>query len=263
MIKDCAVDYMHAFLQNTVRRIMNYLQDAKLKNKNHMEPRLVWKMSNIWESFKFPVEFRHQSTLNLSKDARGKLDVWKATQLRQFALYGGDMLLAEFVKAPVLTAWRRLTMAMRILCDSALYRNMNDEAHDLITSAQEILIEEFPVFSQLSFHILRHLPTDCLNYNMSAEEFSCFWGENTLRHIKNLIGSKKHPLVNVARGLQGKGAVFLPRQSPRFRPRFLQRQPRELQSSVGYTVFRGVQTNRFRLMGATPGKSSTDERIEG
>jgi hypothetical protein len=263
IIKGCAVDYMHAFLQNTVRRFLNYLQDAKLKNKNHMEPRFVWKMSNVWESFKFPVEFCHQTTLNLSKDSHGKLDVWKANQLRQFALYGSDMLIAEFVRAPVLTAWRRLIMAMRILCDSALCLSMNDEAHDLICSAQDILSDEFPMFTQLSFHILRHLPTDCANYNLPAEEFSCFWGENTLRRIKMLIGTMKNPLINVARGLLGHGAVFVPGQNPRYRPRFLQRHPKEQQSTVGFTTFRGVQTKNFRLVGGTPGKGCTDERAEG
>jgi hypothetical protein len=137
MIDTFAVDYMHAFLQNTVRRFLNYIQEAKMKNS--YQPRLIWQMSNIWESFKFPVEFGHQNTLNFSKSNFGKLDIWKANQLRQFALYGSDMIFEEIFDSSLLVAWRGLVVAMRILSGKSLYLSFNDQAYDLICYAQESL----------------------------------------------------------------------------------------------------------------------------
>lgn len=101
--------------------------------------------------------------------------------------------------------------------------------------------------TQMSIHVLRHVPADCLRLQRPAEDFSCFWGENALKSMKKLVKTQKNPLVNVTKALKANGAVFVKTKSPKFRPRFLHRIPALAQEAE--LAYRGVQTERFRIVG--------------
>lgn len=115
--------------------------------------------------------------------------------------------------------------------------------------------------TQMSVHVLRHLPADVMRLRRPADEFSCFWGENTLKKIKHLNHTRKQPLVNITKGLRATGAVFEKSTPAKLLPRFLHRLPSSSQpcEDSGLVGFRGLQSPKFRLVSST--SSDCDGRV--
>lgn len=105
----------------------------------------------------------------------------------------------------------------------------------------------------MSVHVLRHVTKDVMRLQRPADQFSCFWGENALKKIKNLTNTRKEPLVNLTKGLRSSGAVFDKHDSAKFIPRFMHRLSSGFQEggSSNLIGFRGIQTEKFRLVGSS------------
>jgi hypothetical protein len=96
---------------------------------------------------------------------------------------------------------------------------------------------------------------------MSVDEFSCFWGENTLRRLKKMLRTLKNPLHAVSTGLQANAAVFISdRNDQRFKPRLLKKLPSDRQPGSGESSFKAIQTEKFRLEAASHGNTAVDDR---
>lgn len=106
--------------------------------------------------------------------------------------------------------------------------------------------------TQMSLHVLRHVADDVFRLQRPADEFSCFWGENSLKKLKNLNTTRKEPLRNITKALRVTGATFDQVTSAKFIPRFLHRLPISSQNGLDRSIvgFRGVQTPHFRLVGS-------------
>lgn len=253
MVDTFVIDCMHGLLQNTARRFIYSLQEGRSKGRIQNTP--FQAMDKIWLGFRFPIEFArpYPQSLNMKNMPGTKpvpgINTWKATQLRMWTLYGSCLVLHETANRRTTTAWRHLVLAMRILCSKEMCCNSkyNEMARDFIVSFQEKIVEQFPKLTQMSLHVLRHLAKDCMRLKRPADDFSCFWGENTLKHIKNLVHTSKNPLGNITKGLRANAATFHKKQSEKFRPRFLHRisdlnTEREI-------FYRAVQTESFRIVG--------------
>lgn len=151
MVDVFVVDIMHAFLQNTTRKFIYAMQEpCKTPNNGRIMPSPFAAMDAVWMTFKFPVEFARpvpQSLQIYRLDRVGTgIETFKATQLRNFALYGSCMLLKGHANRETVILWRHLVFAMRILCDKKLCTipDMNYMAEDLIISFQQKLIQQFP-----------------------------------------------------------------------------------------------------------------------
>lgn len=259
IVETFVVDVMHAFLQNTTRRFVYSMQDSTSKSPGRIMPSNFRRMDKIWLSFKFPIEFIRPYPQSLAKKKEKTafdmeiqlpgINTWKATQLRSWALYGSCMVIHGFASRETQTAWRHLVFAMRILCnkDMCFDPKWNPIAKDFIKSFQLKLLDVFPRMSQMSLHVLRHLPEDCMRLRRPADQFSCFWGENSLKTMKKLVHTAKNPLGNVTKALRGNGATFTKKASPKFRERFLHRIPDLNTNADNY--YRGVQTEKFRIVG--------------
>ena len=135
------------------------------------------------------------------------IDKWKATELRAFLLYGGDRALAmpEVNLPPVLiSAFRCLSIAVRLLSDPVFYTTCNEFAMSLITCFVDSCVEFFgDHFVSLIVHLLLHLPEECLKFG-PLDRFSCWKYENTLKSIKKRCRNFKTPLTALMNQLKVK-----------------------------------------------------------
>lgn len=155
IVKTFVVDVMHAFMQNTTRKVIYALQKPCDRSPGRVGPALFRAMDRLWQSFKFPVEFSRPTPQSLAKkkddraeieDQTPGIDTWKATQLRTWALYGSCMVLHDHANRQTTSCWRHLVFAMRLLCDkeSCCKPQFNTMAEDFIKSFQEKIAIQFP-----------------------------------------------------------------------------------------------------------------------
>lgn len=130
------------------------------------------------------------------------IEYFKATELRQFLLYIGPIVLQNMRNKNMYTHFMTLSCAIRILCSPALYSVYNDYALQLIQYfVQKYSILYGPEFINHNVHGLLHLPADCLLHG-PLDTFSCFKYENFLYEIKRKIKTTKHPLQQICNRLK-------------------------------------------------------------
>ncbi len=103
----------------------------------------------------------------------------------------------------IVVAFRKLSVAIRILSEKKLVEKMNGVAYQFIVDFQRILEEYFGEhFTSLAVHKLLHLPGDCLHFGI-LDSFSCFRFENVLGKLKrDIMNAKKKPLVTMTKKLK-------------------------------------------------------------
>lgn len=105
-VSSCALDYMHMVILGVVRRMLSYMTRGpkicrlSFRQKEEISQRLLALRG------KMPSEFVRQP--------RGlhDLDRWKATELRQFLLYTGPVVLKDVVSPDMYKHFLSLTVAM-------------------------------------------------------------------------------------------------------------------------------------------------------
>lgn len=133
-----------------------------------------------------------------------EIDRWKATELRQFLLYTGPVVLKTVVSPERYKHFLSLTVAMSILLESddRIQNAYLQYAHELIkhfvTSCTALYGKTFPVYN---VHGLNHLHEDASHFNCSLNDISCFPFENYLQQIKKHVRSGRNPLEQVTRRL--------------------------------------------------------------
>ena len=240
LIESFTIDGMHTIYLGVVRRFLYFLQNSKKdelldgdaensnpkKQKKKQEPGKKTRGRNLisekqfqmigalYGSSKAPREFSRQS-----KDFT-HFDAWKATELRQFLLYGGDMAIAcpgGGVPPVLVTAFRCLSMAIRLLSDPGTYIRYNQFAKALLVCFVDTSTEYFGKhFMSLIVHILLHLGDECMKFG-PLDKFACWKFENTLKSIKKRCRNFKTPLKALANQLRYKSTfVSKPSRDPHY-----------------------------------------------
>ncbi|KAL0149164.1 hypothetical protein M9458_055596, partial [Cirrhinus mrigala] len=147
---------------------------------------------------KMPSEFAWQPrSLN-------ELDRWKATELRQFLLYTGPVVLKNVLPPGRYKHFLSLTVALSIMLEpddrtrNAYLQFAQELIKHFVTSSAALYGRCFPVYN---VHGLVHLHEDVRHFNRSLNEISCFPFENYLQKIKKCVRSGKSPLEQVTRRL--------------------------------------------------------------
>ncbi|XP_031782865.1 uncharacterized protein LOC116416839 [Nasonia vitripennis] len=129
--------------------------------------------------------------------------LWKATELRQFLLYTGPIVLLHVLPTKLYTHFSSFHIAISILvnpilCKSDDYLNYADEL--LKTFVKDF--EEYYGEKNVTFnvHNLLHIVSDTRNFG-SLDDFSAFRFENLIRKIKQLVSKGNQPLVQIGKRL--------------------------------------------------------------
>lgn len=113
-----------------------------------------------------------------------EIDRWKATEMRQFLLYTGPLVLIGVVHPNVYENLLLLSVGLHILLNNTLSRMYNQYAHDVligfVTHFCQIYGEESAVYN---VHGLVHLSEESKNYG-SLDNISSFPFENFLYKLK-------------------------------------------------------------------------------
>ena len=193
------LDYMHLACLGVMRRLILYWKGPV----GPLSVRLGRKQIDVLSSKLIqltpfiPVEFARKPR-SLDEILR-----WKATEFREFMLYGGAVVLNGILPPCLYDHFMLLFTSMRLLVskEHASHTESVDYAKGLIlkfvSDAQVLYGKEILVYN---VHNLLHLADDvkCLG---CLEDFSCFIFENTLGQLKKLIRKPQQPLQQILRRL--------------------------------------------------------------
>ena len=197
-VSSCALDYMHMVILGVVRRMLSYMTRGpkicriSFRQKEEISQKLIALRG------KMPSEFVRQP--------RGlhDLDRWKATELRQFLLYTGPVVLKNVVSPDMYKHFLSLTVAMSMMLESderrrnAYLQYAQDLLKHFVQCSAALYGKTFPVYN---VHGLVHLHEDVRHFKTSLNEISCFPFENYLQEIKKHVRSGRSPLEQVTRRL--------------------------------------------------------------
>lgn len=126
-----------------------------------------------------------------------EVDRWKATELRQFLLYTGLLLLRDILDETRYNHFLQLSLAMRILLKG------NNNAQNIRCAGKLLnsFVDQIPALydSKLltyNFHCLTHLEADWFQFG-TLENISAFRFENFLWHLKKQIKKGNHVVSQI------------------------------------------------------------------
>ncbi len=199
VVQSFVLDSMHLLYLGVCRRFLTFLKSGpniKLSNGQLqvMSDRLITIAKYT------PSEFvrRHRSIFELEK--------WKATELRQFILYTGLIVMEGIVSNDLYQLFLSLSVAVRILNLSD-----RDERIRLLPFARQLLTAFVhngrilcgDCFATYNVHNLLHVCDDVAYYDCALDELSSFQYENYLQYLKRTIAdATKNPLVSAVKRLQ-------------------------------------------------------------
>ena len=197
-VSSFVLDYMHMVSLGVVRRILMFLTRGPKICRLSVRQKEAISQKLIALRGKIPSEFARQP--------RGlqELDRWKATELRQFLLYTGPVVLRNVVSPEIYKHFLSLTVAMSIMLES------DDRTRNGYLPYAKELIQHFvkccpalygTTFPVYNVHGLLHLHEDVSHFKCSLNDISCFPFENYLQTIKKHVRSGRSPLEQVTRRL--------------------------------------------------------------
>ena len=133
-----------------------------------------------------------------------ELDRWKATELRQFLLYTGPVVLRRVISDDMYKHFLALTVSMSIMLnsDDQVRNGYIDYARELIICYVKMCKTTYgDTFSVYNVHSLIHLPEDVEHFNCSLNYVSSFPFENYLQTLKKFVRQSKNPIAQVAKRL--------------------------------------------------------------
>jgi len=196
LVTNVPLDYQHLICLGVTKKLISLWLCDSLKVR--LSSRKVKIISNSIDNnitpF-VPLEFqRKPRSFNMWKQ-------WKATELRQFLLYYGPIVLYSVVSEEVYIHFLILHVAIRILC-TGKYCN----EPEFINYCQDLLTNFVKTFKLIygthhishNVHALLHLAKDVEHYG-SLDLFSTFKFENYMQKIKKMIKKDDKPLQQIVR----------------------------------------------------------------
>jgi len=185
-----SMDYMHLVCLGAMRKLIN------LWIKGPLNIRLPsWKIKLISTSLS---SLKINITNDFSRKPRSldEINRWKATELRQFLLYTGIVVLKNVLTKECYQHFLALNIAMRILLSSDLSQYLNF-AKQLL----EYFVKTFQVlygkqFVSHNIHGLLHLTDDYI-LNGPLDGCSAFPFENYMKSLKSMLRKHEKPLQQV------------------------------------------------------------------
>ena len=194
------LDYMHLVCLGVVKRLLIHLVGTKGPRIYRLSARQKEQISQQLVALRgmLPSEFARQPR------SIHELDRWKATELRQFLLYTGPVVLQNVLCSARYKHFLSLTVAMSIMLEA------DDRTRNAYLPYAQDLIKHFVqccpqlygnTFSVYNVHGLIHLHEDVSHFKCSLNDISCFPFENYLQKIKKHVRNGRSPLEQVTRRL--------------------------------------------------------------
>ncbi|KYN22279.1 hypothetical protein ALC57_05315 [Trachymyrmex cornetzi] len=192
MVSQIPLDYMHLVCLGVTKRLLQIWQSGSKNFRLSKEcVNFVSRYLMVIKPY-IPLEFARKP--RVIQD----IDRWKATELRQFLLYTGIVVMKSILSPICYDHFLCLSVAIRILIDPQLCVTSNDYANLLllyfVSNYGNIYGEEYLSYN---VHNLIHLTKDVDNFG-SLDNFSCFKYENYMQKIKKKLHQSGKPLEELA-----------------------------------------------------------------
>lgn len=195
MISQFPLDPMHVIDLGVVLKVLKLL--IKMKNA----PGHVIDIDQISERI---IGFKNFRPSDFARDIRSLeyVERFKATELRQFLLYGSIVFLKDLVDDYLYEHWLLLHVAVRLLASDSLTSDNIDTAEVLLKK----FVEEFPSIygkDSVSYvvHVLMHIPYYSRIYG-PLDQFSCYKYENAIQRLKSYIGNAHRTLQQICNRIE-------------------------------------------------------------
>jgi hypothetical protein len=190
------LDYMHLVCLGVVRRLLYFLISGPKTVK--LSRNSIDRISEELISFKdfVPSDF--------ARKPRGLKDFsrWKATELRQFLIYTGPVVLKKYLNKELYENFLCLSIGISILMSTTNTESV-EYARPLLTlfvkNSRVLYGDAFVVYN---VHSLIHLPDDVLKHNCMLDKMSAFPFEIFLFMLKKTVKSPNNPVVQIANRLE-------------------------------------------------------------
>lgn len=195
MVSGFPHDYMHLVCLGVVRRLFDLWMGTCGKLNYRISSRQVSFISSKLLALKsyIPSEFARRPR---ALDERLR---WKATELRQFLLYTGPVVLRDVLTTEVYQNFMLLSVSIYILASPTYCLLLNDFANTLLRSFVKHFGELYGQgFLVYNIHGLIHLSDD-VKVHGHLDLISGFPFENYLKKIKRMVRKPSSPLQQVIR----------------------------------------------------------------
>ena len=195
MVSQFPLDYMHLVCLGVMKRLLLIWMKGPLNTR--LGPRVIRQISTSL------VNLRENVPSDFSRKPRSlfEIDRWKATELRQFLLYTGPVVLNGLIHPNMYDNFMLLSVAMHLLLNEKLSNTYFQYASELmvafVTHFYQIYGRDMAVYN---VHGLVHLSGEAQQYG-SLDNISSFPFENYLHKLKKMIRKPKFPLSQVIRRL--------------------------------------------------------------
>ena len=196
MVSGFPLDYMHLVCLGVVRRLLLcWLKGPKSVRCSAQQTTLLSSLL-VGCAAHMPTEFARKPR------SVSELMRWKATELRQFLLYTGPVVLCDVLPTNLYENFLFLSVAISILASPQFCRQYLDYAKQLLI----VCVENMKVLYGTGMlvynvHCLIHLADDVKNFG-PLDNFSAFPFENKLGTLKKLVRKPSFILKQVERRLE-------------------------------------------------------------
>lgn len=187
MINQIGLDYMHVVCLGVTKTLLKSL--VRTKGEHYSLPSWhIILMSTKLKNFKNQVPYEFYRKPRSLDD----LERWKATELRQFLLYYGPVILQSILSPERFLNFLNLSLGLRILLQKDNCVINKEFAKNLLHN----FVKDVPQMYNLSlltcnFHCLLHIHEDAKAFG-SLENVSAFRFENHLQQIKQQVRKASH-----------------------------------------------------------------------
>lgn len=185
------IDYMHCVCLGIMRKLLFQWRDGSPLYRINANNKIILdqRINNI-QGF-WPCEF------NRKPRSLRELEHWKATELRQFLVYVGQIVLIDLLPPNVYANFMVLKYAITILLSEKCNTDYNDYASELLKLfVKHVALIYGQQCCTYNFHAVVHLPDDAKKFG-SLDNVSCFPFKNYLQFLKRLCRKSNLPLEQI------------------------------------------------------------------
>lgn len=198
IVKDTAIDYMHAVLEGVAKMMLQkFWFNGKYKDHRFYLSKEIRQIDEVLLSIKPPHEFRRTP-----RSIEKTLKYWKASELRSWLLYYCIPILFEFFHVDYLHHLNLLVKAMHILLCSQMSSVDISNAEKMLKIFYEKAINLYPnEFCTMNVHSLIHLTETVKNF-VPLWSYSCFGFESMNGHLKRHCHGTRNVLPQLVHNLR-------------------------------------------------------------
>jgi len=203
IVNDVCLDYMHLLCIGITKRLIQLWVKGRKDIRLTEEDKINVSKNILALRPYVPLEFSRKP--RVLED----IDFWKATELRFFLLYSGQVVLKGKLKKSLYTHFMLLVSGAKLLISNVTCQTHNELAETLFKnfiSQYSTLYGDHLI--SYNVHNLLHLPMFVKKHG-PLDNFSCFKYENYLQEIKFSIKCSKYCLREVFNRIIEKQKMFL------------------------------------------------------